>query len=489
MATKVYQLKSTVIKNEFHSFLKGLDDIAPVVKQLPNKTALQQNLPSVEALLLNHPYINDGFYILVNGQDTLQSAVRKQGDHYEHLPLQQYQLQLLAASGSNSNAIVNIADSLHWLTISKYQLADSSVLIAGLDINLRQLQHHLWSVDTTGRAYAFITDQQGVYISHPEEQLIGEKMLTTSLPVSGRKRLGDSITSYETVTSSYLQLPVLRYYTPLQLAGTQWTLVVDTPLLAVDEDVKAIEKYMLLLFISTGIIILALIAWAQTKWQKEFVLRQQAELTRKELLAEKQTLGLIAEKQQKHNALLQLNTLKDKVDPHFLFNSLNSLNALIEQSPELAKSFVMKLSHVYRYVLDAYPDKLTTVAAELHFANEYFFLLKIRFGQALAPLEIQISDEHMQRQVPFVSLQTLIENAVKHNIVSKEMPLQISIQSEDDHIVITNNLQLRKDVKGSGNQGLYYLQSIYSYLGNQQFRYGVEGSYFKCYLPVLPASK
>jgi LytS/YehU family sensor histidine kinase len=275
----------------------------------------------------------------------------------------------------------------------------------------------------------------------------------------------------------------------LQLPGAQWTLVVDTPLLAVDEDVKAIEKYMLLLFASTAIMILVLIVWAQTKWQKEFMLRQQAELTRQELLAERQTLSLMAERQEKHNALLQLNTLKDKIDPHFLFNSLSSLNALIEQSPQLAQSFVMKLSRVYRYVLDAHPEELSTVAEELNFANEYFFLLKIRFGQGLQPLTVQLSNEHLHGQIPFMSLQTLIENAVKHNIVSKDMPLHITIQSEGDHIVVSNNLQLRKDVKESGKHGLDYLRGTYTYLGYHSFRCGVSGSHFTCYLPVPSVTK
>lgn len=492
MAAKVYQLKSTVFKNEFANFLKGLNNIAPVVSQLPNSAAVQQNLPFAEALLLSHPQINKGFYALVRRRDTLLRAVQKQDSYYLTNSLQPYQLQnirhLLAVPGTGNNAstTLSIADSLHWLATTRYQLSDSSILLLGLDINLQQLQHYLWSVDTTGRAYAFVVDEHGTYISHPDEKLIGRRMPAGVQAITNKKRLGDSITSYQTIHSTYLQeLPVVRFQTPLQLPGAQWTLVVDTPLLAVDEDVKAIEKYMLLLFASTAIMILVLIVWAQTKWQKEFMLRQQAELTRQELLAERQTLSLMAERQEKHNALLQLNTLKDKVDPHFLFNSLSSLNALIEQSPQLAQSFVMKLSRVYRYVLDAHPEELSTVAEELNFANEYFFLLKIRFGQGLQPLTVQLSDEHLHGQIPFMSLQTLIENAVKHNIVSKETPLHITIQSEGDHIVVSNNLQLRKDVKGSGKHGLDYLRSTYTYLGHHSFRCGVADSHFTCYLPVL----
>jgi hypothetical protein len=160
MATKVYQLKCTVFKNEFANFLKGLNAIAPVVSQLPNRAAVQQNLPFAEALLLSHPQINKGFYALVRRRDTLLRAVQKQDSYYLTNSLQPYQLQnirnLLAVPGTGNNAstTLSIADSLHWLATTRYQLSDSSVLLLGLDINLQQLQHYLWSVDTTGRAYA-----------------------------------------------------------------------------------------------------------------------------------------------------------------------------------------------------------------------------------------------------------------------------------------------------------------------------------------------
>ncbi|BAV07046.1 Single cache domain 3-containing protein [Filimonas lacunae] len=492
MATKVYQLKSAVVRNEFNHFLEGIHQVAPVIAQAPSAEVFQQQLPLIETLLLNHPAINNGWYAIVRGGDTLMRAVQKLSTSYSHPPLQSYQVNWISRqlaqtdSVAQTAGIISVADSLHWMTAHKIQLANATELALGLDINLVQLQHYLWSVDTTGRAYAFILNEDSVCITHPDESQLGKKLSLVAQPANSRHFLGDSVTSYETVNSTYLQLPVIRYYTPLHLWGQHWTLVVDTPVLAVDEDVKAVEKYMLILFVSTAIIILSLIAWAQTKWQNEFLLREQAERNRQELLAEKQALSLAAERQEKHNALLQLNTLKEKVNPHFLFNSLSSLNALIDQNQQLAKSFVMKLSKVYRYVLDDYPNGLVTVATELQFANEYFFLLKIRFGQALEPLQIEIADKHLAQHLPFMSLQTGIENAVKHNALSREAPLQISIRSEGNWIVVSNNLQPRKDVPDSGKQGLQYLASTYTYLDTPGFRHGVEGDTYTCYLPLLP---
>jgi LytS/YehU family sensor histidine kinase len=111
--------------------------------------------------------------------------------------------------------------------------------------------------------------------------------------------------------------------------------------------------------------------------------------------------------------------------------------------------------------------------------------LKIRFGEGLEPLTLQISEAHLQGKIPFMSLQTLIENAVKHNILSKSNPLKIRIESLGEGIMVSNNLQLRPDVRDSGKQGLNYLQSTYAYFGNQQLKYGVEGDQYQCFLPVL----
>ncbi len=491
MATKVYQLKSNIIRNEFNGFMRGLGNSEAITNRIASKGSFNSLEPIFGTLLLSHPKMNNGWYAVVNKGDTIIKAIYKTGEVFTQKPVLDYQRSWIKSQISRkdtairSGVLINAADSLHWLVSSKHKLADSSVLIFGLDINLRQLQHYLWSVDTTGRAYAFIADKEGYFITNQEEKLIGTKMSEPVTPLTGKIVLGDSVSSYETVTSAYLQLPVIRYYTPFNIAGMNWVMVVDTPLLAVDEDVKVIEKYVLMLFISSALIILLLIAWAQTKWQKEFMLRQRSEMQRQEVSIEKQALSIITERQQKENALLQLNTLKEKVNPHFLFNSLSSLNALIAQNPELAQSFVLKLSKVYRYVLESYPNGLATVAEELNFVKEYFFLMKIRFGDALQPLEIEISESHLQERIPFMSLQTLIENAVKHNTISKTKPLNIKIESIGGHIVVTNSLQLRNDVKGSGKQGLNYLQSTYAYFGADKIRYGVEGNTYKCYLPLI----
>lgn len=491
LATKNYELKTNIIRNEFSGFVKGVNNVEAILPKFQSKEAFIKQQEIVEALLLSHQAINKGWYAIVSQKDTIYKSIQKNKNTYHRDPILKYQKdwiknELIANDTiTRTGKLVSVADTLHWLVSSKHTLSDGEILLFGLDINLKELQRYLWGVDSTGRASASVIDEHGYYVINPVEKLIGTKMQSPVMLSPITRRLKDSISTYEIVLSPILEIPVFRYYTPLNISSMKWTMILDTAALNVDEDVNDIEKYLMTMFISAALIMLFLIAWAQAKWQREFMLRQQTEMKQQELSIEKQALSLVAERQQKDNALLQLNSLKQKVNPHFLFNSLSSLNALIEKSPELAKSFVVKLSRVYRYVLESYPNGLATVNEELRFVNEYFFLQKIRFGDALEAMEINISDAHLEQRIPFMSLQTLIENAVKHNMLSKVKPLKISIESVGEHIVVTNNLQLRNDVRDSGKQGLNYLQSTYAYFGREEFKYGEEGSVYKVYLPLL----
>lgn len=493
-AIQIYQLKLNVTRNEFNNYIKGLADVETVMPQIKTAYDFQQSQPLINALLLSHPKINKGWYSIAKGPDTIYARIGKYGHSYTRQAIQQYQKEWTREqlnsidSSRNISTVISRADSLHWLIASKYKLADSSVLVMGLDMNLKDMQRYLWSVEPSSQAAAFIVDEKGTYVANPEQIMIGTQMPGFTSYRGKRIALADSVSSYEITRSSYLQVPVVRFYTPLNIGPADWTAVIEMPVFLIDEDVKAIEKYAGIMFAATAVLILALIAWAQAKWQKEFMLRQKSEMDQQELTLEKQALNLNAERQQKENALLQLGQLKEKVNPHFLFNSLSSLNGLIDEHPEMAKSFVVKLSRVYRYVLDPAPDGLARVTDEVRFAREYFFLLRIRFGEALAPLAIHLSDEHAGSYVPFMSFQTLIENAVKHNVLSKARPLYIAIQSEGDAITVSNNLQLRQEPKDGGGQGLKYLQMAYAHFGDFHLQHGTDAGEYKCILPVIDSS-
>lgn len=486
IATQIFQLQSLVLRDEFNIILEGLQRTDELAIQMKTRAELQHALPLFNKLLTRDPNVGNGWYAIVSKQDTLIHWIDKRTKQPKTARpvLKNWIIEQIRNSDTTSQngGLISIADSLHWVEASRHPIQDSGTIFLGIDINLSELHRHLWNVK--GKAIATIVDNSGYYISSPEEKLVGTKVPDSLMTLKGKTVLPDSVSSYEASYSSYLQLPVIRYYTPFRIGSMNCTLIVDTPLLVVVEETQAIERYTLVIFFSSALVILFFIGIFQARWQKEFMLRQEAEISKQRLSLETQALMLTTEKQKTENALLQLDKLKEKVDPHFLFNSLTSLNGLIEEQPEMAKSFVVKLSRVYRYVLDPPESGLAEVSREMKFATEYFFLLQIRFGSALSPLSINIQENHLNRLLPFMSIQTLVENAIKHNVVSKSSPLHIHIESTDDGIRVSNNLQLRQGQKTSGKHGLKYLEKTFAFFRVSGFKYGIEGNYFVCFLPL-----
>jgi len=167
------------------------------------------------------------------------------------------------------------------------------------------------------------------------------------------------------------------------------------------------------------------------------------------------------------NIKSQFETLKNQVNPHFLFNSLNVLSSLIHIDQKAAAKFVRQMSKVYRYVLD-YKDKETvTLSEEMEFLDSYFFLLNTRFGENLKILK-NIPAQQLQKRIAPMSLQMLIENAIKHNIVSKNKPLNIELFIEDSMLVIKNSLQLKSSVELSSGIGLQNIRKRYEFLTSRK---------------------
>ncbi len=204
----------------------------------------------------------------------------------------------------------------------------------------------------------------------------------------------------------------------------------------------------------------------------------------KKLSIEKEELQLEAERQAKENILSQYQTLKSQVNPHFLFNSFNALYALVERDPKTAKQFIVKLSKVYRYALE-YTDEMTIrLENELRFIRDYVFLQKIRFGENLIILN-KIPKEKRNTFVPPSTLQLLIENAIKHNIVSKESPLTIELYVEKSFLVVKNNFQLRQDNVVSTGIGQQNLIARYSYITNKQPVFGARNGFYYAKVPLI----
>lgn len=160
----------------------------------------------------------------------------------------------------------------------------------------------------------------------------------------------------------------------------------------------------------------------------------------------------------------QLDALRQQVNPHFLFNSLNSLISLIDEDPKQAGAFAEELSSVCRYLLWANEAPLMPLASELEFVNSYYHLLKTRHGDALT-LVTRILPEMETRQIPPLTLQLLIENAVKHNIILPEQPLTISLTTDEaNQLVVSNTIQRKPTRALSNGVGLSNILSKYQML-------------------------
>jgi hypothetical protein len=170
-----------------------------------------------------------------------------------------------------------------------------------------------------------------------------------------------------------------------------------------------------------------------------------------------------AERLEKEKSQVQFDNLKNQLNPHFLFNALTSLNSLIFENQELASAFVQQLSKVYRYVLQNKHKNFVLLSTELDFISHYVQLLETRFQGALN-IHFQISEEAKENAIVPVTLQILIENAIKHNIVDRDKKLTIDIITVGDYLVVSNNLQVRKTVESSNKQGLDNLKSLYKFL-------------------------
>ncbi len=166
---------------------------------------------------------------------------------------------------------------------------------------------------------------------------------------------------------------------------------------------------------------------------------------------------------EKEKAVVQFENLKNQLNPHFLFNTLSSLNSLIDENPKLASEFLQQLSKVYRYLLENNEKSVVTLSNELMFIENYISLLTTRFGDGLK-VTIQVNDAAKEKMLTPVTLQVLIENAIKHNITSAKQPLNISIKTADDFLLVENNLQRKSIISHSHQKGLNQLRMLYSYV-------------------------
>lgn len=195
-----------------------------------------------------------------------------------------------------------------------------------------------------------------------------------------------------------------------------------------------------------------------------------------------------AEELKRESLSAEFETLKNQINPHFLFNSLNTLTSLIEEQPKQATEFVQKLSNVYRYVLTQKDKQLVSLREELEFIQSYIYLNQIRFGNNLK-VNIQIPASYLSFSVVTLSLQMLIENCIKHNTISIQKPLVIHIEIADNKISVRNNLQRKSVMNESNGIGLNNIVHRYSFVTEESVEITDDEIYFTVRLPLINYEK
>ncbi len=185
---------------------------------------------------------------------------------------------------------------------------------------------------------------------------------------------------------------------------------------------------------------------------------------------------------QSDNLKFQIETLKQQINPHFLFNSLNTLLDLVEDDSKSASGYIRNFSNLYRSVLQSSKMDFIQLRDELQILNDYWRLLKIRFKHSI-DLSIEIDEDKLDSLIPPLSLQLLVENAVKHNEATVEKPLTISIEFEDDHLIVSNKMNVKTYPEHSEKVGLRNLQQRFTAL-HRPINFGVENDMYVVRLPL-----
>ncbi|MEO9965115.1 MAG: histidine kinase [Reichenbachiella sp.] len=171
------------------------------------------------------------------------------------------------------------------------------------------------------------------------------------------------------------------------------------------------------------------------------------------------------EQLEKENITSRYEALKNQINPHFLFNSLNTVSSLIHEDPHKAEEFIDEFSKIYRFLLENQDKNLHSLEDELKFVKSYLSLQQIRFGDSLSS-SIDVEADKLPFMIPMLSLQLLVENAIKHNQITKEHPLEVAIDIEDDFLVVKNTLRLRAKSLDSTGIGINNLNARYEMLAN-----------------------
>lgn len=351
--------------------------------------------------------------------------------------------------------------------------------VVGIDIDLMEIHQLLAAQQQSGYGYTTMISSNMKIAMHPDEKRIGATI--DSFPEFNHYSMAlqaDTTRYTSTIHSDFLDVPVLQIYSPLNLDyAKNWMISVNIPVFNYMDIPNNIRKKLILTGIVSILIMLAILYFTFGRWQYEIQRRQILEKEKKEL-------ELNNERQYRENIEAQLNNLKNQLNPHFLFNSLSSLYTLVGKDKTLARQFVMKLSKLYRNLLLKHKENTVTLKSELEFTQHYLFLQKIRFGNALQ-YHIDVPQEHLHSHTLSQSLISLVENAIKHNIATKESPLTITISYQNQALIVSNNYNPSQNTINQLGTGIQNIRRRYQLLGMDMPSHQITNNKYVALLPII----
>ncbi|RIV22616.1 histidine kinase [Fibrisoma montanum] len=244
------------------------------------------------------------------------------------------------------------------------------------------------------------------------------------------------------------------------------------------------------LFVQTGVVLdliffsLGISYRHRREAVRKAVIEKDLEREREQRYREHLEADLTLQRMQQEKTEVQMRALQSQINPHFLFNSLNTLSSLIDESPGQASDFVDELSSVYRYLLRSNETELTTLRIELRFLSSYFHLLQTRHGNTIT-LETNIDEAAKDWLLPPLTLQLLVENAVKHNVVLPERPLCIRLRIDDRNLIVENTLQRKMLRVESNGVGLSNITVKYRLMNQPAPLFEEIDGWFRVTVPLL----
>ncbi|QCX52436.1 histidine kinase [Elizabethkingia sp. JS20170427COW] len=477
-AMKSFERKYEALEREF----LGIEEYQQLLKSLAERNNIEKPNNHFSILNeLNHyqklKRFNWAFQLNTAGKEELQKQILQQA-----IPKNQKgDFKWVKTYGSQTipNLLVDYQDSLYWVNFDSLRSSQKTVYF-GSTLNLDDLHEYLAKANQSQNNYAYIFTKNGICITHPEQKFIGKDVFSfTTLTAKDTLTHATSLGFTQGKTNSeYLNLEVTRFIKPLKTANFDGYIAVNYVNLLIDENVNVVRKYVAFFFIATFLLIVIVFVLFHKATNEAYLEKEKVEKEKNKLLIDN-------EKMHKKNAFIQLQQLKNQINPHFLFNSLNSLYMLIALDKVKAQRFTMNLSKIYRYLIVPPKGNLVQLKEELDFINQYMDLQKSRFQDELS-FHVNINAEKaLEKKLPYLALQVIVENALKHNIATIDQPLEIFIEINSDGLFVKNTYQLKHEFQQGEKFGLEYLQKTYSFFNKSKFYARKEGRYFICYLPLV----